>query len=262
VPLCEQRTQHSHPLCTRIHLKQDWGERRATLLAIRDEKLKNAYDYITARCSCAADGPGQDSNEQFETDDGDICFAGNTEIRFPGVQSLQQVFEALHFYLNNMEISISERLGHITVREDYDTIDGSIFNARILSRDDNGVTTESNTVVVMQLFGEEDPRFGGERCAIVASDCVDEDELYPYRSREHVRKDISGGIVLTEQRAIGSEATENEQVVVTMRRSGFLKLHRPEFLVSPAAQQELEAGIADWGPVMIKAMREILYAGT
>ncbi|KAG7392422.1 hypothetical protein PHYPSEUDO_000830 [Phytophthora pseudosyringae] len=262
------RTQFSHPLHTRIRLQTDWGERRATLVAIREQKLTNAYDYVMARSLHAADGPGQNSSEQFETDDGDVCNVGNTVVRFPGVQSLEQVFEALCFYLTNMEISISERLGHITVREDYDMIEGSAYNARIVSSDDNGVSTESNTIVFMQLVGRGDPRFGGEPCVVVASDCVDEDELYPYRPSEHARKDISGAIVMTTSRepkhalAATGEGFEGDELVVTMRRAGYLKLHRPEFPVSPLAQQELEAGIADWGPVMIKAMREILYART
>ncbi|KAE9034515.1 hypothetical protein PR003_g10083 [Phytophthora rubi] len=263
------RTQSSHPLCTHIRLRRDWAARRATLLAIRDEKLKNAFDYAMARTQFAADGLDHEASEKFATDKGDVCFLGNVVVRFPGVQSLRQVYEALYFYLTNMEISISERLGHITVREDYDVLEGSAYNARLTSSDGNGVTTESNTIAFTQLFEKGDPRFGGEPCAIVAADSVDEDELYPYRPSERIRKDISGAIVLTASRqgkrstaetATLTEADDGSELVVTMRRTGYLKLHRPEFPVSPFAQQELEAGIADWGTVMIKAMREILYA--
>ncbi|KAG3248428.1 hypothetical protein PI124_g6908 [Phytophthora idaei] len=165
-----------------------------------------------------------------------------------------------------MEISISERLGHITVREAFDMIEGSAYNARIVSSDDNGISTESNTIVFMQLIREDDLRFGGEPCVVVASDCVDEDELYAYRPSEYIRKDISGAIVMAASReqkpnseAEESGGNESGELVVTMRRTGYLKLHRPAFPVSPLARQELEAGIADWGTVMIKAMREILY---
>lgn len=172
------RTQYLHPLHSRIRLGKNWGERRATLMAMRESKLKGAYDYVMARSRFATDS--QDSNEQYETDEGDICFVGNTVVKFPGVQSLEQVFEALCFYLTNMEISISETLGHITVREDYDMVEGSAYNARIVSSDSNGISTESNTIVFMQLIREDDLRFGGEPCVVVASDCVDEDELYPY----------------------------------------------------------------------------------
>ncbi|KAG6617225.1 uncharacterized protein IUM83_02682 [Phytophthora cinnamomi] len=222
------RTRYPHPLYSRICLKKDWSERRAALLAIWDEKLQNAYNHVTARSLHMAGGADLESNEKFETEDGDICFVGVAVIHFPGVQSLRQVFEALYFYLNNMEISISERLGHITVREDYDIIEGSAFNSLITSSDDNGIATESNTIALMQLFEHGDPRFGGEPCAIVASDCVDEDERYPYRSSDHVRKDISGAILLTacRQKAPGA-STDSDEVVVTMRRTGLIRLHRP-----------------------------------
>lgn len=38
------------------------------------------------------------------------------------------------------------------MREDYDMVEGVAFNARILSSDSNGITTESNTIVFAQLF--------------------------------------------------------------------------------------------------------------
>ncbi|KAE8881400.1 hypothetical protein PF005_g10348 [Phytophthora fragariae] len=135
------RTQYSNPLCTRICLKKDWGERRATLLAIREQKLRNAYEYVMARNVQSSVGQDENSNELFEDDNGDVISLGSTVVNFPGVRSLRQVFEALWFYLTNMEISISERLGHITVREDYDMIEGSAYNARITSSNTNGLIT-------------------------------------------------------------------------------------------------------------------------
>ncbi|KAL3657750.1 hypothetical protein V7S43_017322 [Phytophthora oleae] len=251
------RTQYCHPLWSRICLKKDWSERRAILLAIREAKLQNGYNYIMARCPYRSDGRDWESSEKFETDEGDICLMSSSVIHFPGVDSLEQVFQALCFYINNMEISISERLGHITVREDYDVIEGSAFNSRIISSDGNGVSIETNSVGFTQLFSGENPSFGGEPCGIAASDCVDEDELYPYHESERVRKDISGAIVLSVCR---QKDSEDGKVVVVMRRTGMLKLHRPELSLSPFAQQELEDGIADWGNVMIETMREVLYS--
>ncbi|RLN80034.1 hypothetical protein BBJ28_00008827 [Nothophytophthora sp. Chile5] len=238
--------------------------------------LRNAFEYIMARSRHLTESQMQQSRENFETEDGDFCSLGSSVVHFPGVRSLQQVFDAVCFYLSNMEISISERLGNITVREDYDVIEGSAYNARITSSDASGLTTETNVIGFTQLFGEDDPRFGGEPCAIVASDCVDEDELYPYRPSEHVRKDISGAVVLTASRrkkqhtekgrAVNTDSKggsdggeDDDELVVTMQRAGFLKLHCPQFPVSPFASQELEAGISLWGDVMFKTVRGIVY---
>ncbi|KAG1695826.1 hypothetical protein DVH05_019165 [Phytophthora capsici] len=252
------RTQYCHPLWSRICLKRDWSERRSTLLTIREAKLQNGYKYNMIRCPYRSDGKDWESNEKFETDEGDVCLLSSAVIHFPGVDSLEQVFQALCFYINNMEISISERLGHITVREDYDVIEGSAFNSRIISSDGNGVSMEANSVGFTQLFTGENPTFGGEPCGIAVSDSVDDDELYPYHSSERVRKDITGAIVLKEYR---QQEPEDGKVVVVMRRTGMLKIHHPELPLSPFAQQELQDGIADWGNVMIKTMREVLYGG-
>lgn len=121
-------------------------------------------------------------------------------MKFPGVKSLKQVFGALLLSLNNAEINISERLGHLTVRDDYDCVDGNIVNARILSTNDIGATIEVNSVMFAQFFGAEDGGFDETPCGIVVLDSVDEDELYPYEPSERIRKDISGAFVLTVDR--------------------------------------------------------------
>ncbi|KAL4156532.1 hypothetical protein PRNP1_005562 [Phytophthora ramorum] len=224
--------QYTHPLYTSIRLTKDWPDRRATLRGIRAEKLRNAYDYILARSSHSQPEKMQLSDERFESAQGDLCC-----------------------------VSISERLGHITVRDDYDSIDGTAYNSRIASTEDCGVTTEMNAVSFPQLFGEGELGPGVGPCAILASDCVDEDELYPYTPSERVRKDVSGAVVLTvsRQKPKHKGGVEETELVVTMRRAAFVKLHKPQFPVSPFALQELHEGIARWGDVMLKTVRSVVY---
>ncbi|KAH7462190.1 uncharacterized protein KRP23_14050 [Phytophthora ramorum] len=253
--------QYTHPLYTSIRLTKDWPDRRATLRGIRAEKLRNAYDYILARSSHSQPEKMQLSDERFESAQGDLCCVRFETVHFRGVESLEQVYNALIFYLTNMEISISERLGHITVRDDYDSIDGTAYNSRIASTEDCGVTTEMNAVSFPQLFGEGELGPGVGPCAILASDCVDEDELYPYTPSERVRKDVSGAVVLTvsRQKPKHKGGVEETELVVTMRRAAFVKLHKPQFPVSPFALQELHEGIARWGDVMLKTVRSVVY---
>ncbi|EGZ12142.1 hypothetical protein PHYSODRAFT_516987 [Phytophthora sojae] len=263
--------QQTHPLYTRIRLSKDWTERRATLRSRRTEKLRNAYEYILARSSHSQPEKMQLSDERFESAQGDLCCVRFETVHFRGVESLEQVYNALIFYLTNMEISISERLGHITVRDDYDSIEGTAYNSRIASTEDCGVTTEMNAVSFPQLFAKDELGVGVGPCAVMASDCVDEDELYPYNPRERVRKDVSGAVVLTVGRRkvkhkggkqIGTAACAGEEeteLVVTMRRAAFVKLHKPQFPVSPFALQELHEGIARWGDVMLKTVRSVVY---
>lgn len=66
-------------------------------------------------------------------DNGDVCFTLFQSLQLPGVQSLKRASIAVFFTLTNAEICISERLGHITVRDDYECAESSMFNARAVS---------------------------------------------------------------------------------------------------------------------------------
>ncbi|KAG3238506.1 hypothetical protein PI124_g16537 [Phytophthora idaei] len=225
-------SQESHPLYTKICLTKDWNERQKTLMIVRTQKLRNAYDFLMAPWRFVDSNKLHTSNQRYETSEGDICSWHLEAFHFPGVESLEQVWEALLFHYNNIEIGISERLGHTTVRDDYDTIDGSVYNTRVLSRSDNCIPLESSIVTFSHLFTKEDEGFGGHPCGILALDSVDEDEL---RSTIGARKATDG--------------EEEDEVVVTLRRAAFLKLYNPQFPVSEATRQELQAGIVVAGIV-------------
>ncbi|RLN97227.1 hypothetical protein BBJ28_00024531 [Nothophytophthora sp. Chile5] len=254
--LSSQIDQQSYPLYTRINLTKDWGERRATLMEVREKKLRDAYEFIMAPGRFPNSEITRHSYQRFETAGGDICCVHLQTVQFPGVESLRQVFDAVMFYVQNMEISISERLGHITVRDDYDSIEGSVYNTRVLSTNQSGTVIESSMVAFPHVFGGDE-----EPGAIVVVDSVDEDELYPYLPSARVRRDISGAIALTSSRrkAEDAESKDDGGLVVTMRRAAFLKLHHPQFPISEDAQQEMMAGIAQWGDVMIRTIRDVVY---
>ncbi|POM64233.1 Hypothetical protein PHPALM_20270 [Phytophthora palmivora] len=245
----QQKSQQFHPLYTHIRLPKDWNLRRAKLMAIREEKLRNAYNFVMDPRHYVDASKVQYSDERFETAEGDFCGVRFEVVQFPGVESLQQVFNAAVYYLTIMEISITERLGHVTVRDDYETIDGSVYSARVLSTVCDNVTLEANSV----LFPMMDP---DEKYGMVVIDSIDEDELYPYNSAERVRKDVSATAVFT----VGND--DKGELVVTMRRAAFLKIHRPQFAISEDALHELATGIMAWGDVMMKTLRGILYGSS
>ncbi|KAG7377490.1 hypothetical protein PHYPSEUDO_011544 [Phytophthora pseudosyringae] len=269
--------QASHPLYTMICLTQDWNERQKTLMAVRKQKLRNAYDFLMAPGRFVDPDKPHTSDQRYETAEGDICSWHLEAMHFPGVESLEQVWEALLFHYNNIEIGISERLGHTTVRDDYDAIEGSVYNTRVLSRSDNCTPLESSIVTFSHLFTAEDEGFGGHACGILALDSVDEDELYPYFPNERVRLDTSGAILLTTSirpakgadkreernasRGITSSTNDEEgELVVTLRRAAFLKLYNPQFPVPEATRQELQEGIGRWGDVLMKTIRSYVYS--
>ncbi|KAL4138093.1 hypothetical protein PRIC2_001600 [Phytophthora ramorum] len=246
-------TQQTHPLYTRIWLPKDWDQRRAMLVSIRDEKLRNAYNFVMDPRHYVDMDKTTYSDELFESAEGDFCGIRFETVQFPGVKSLQQVYDAAVYYLTNMEISITERLGHITVRDDYETIDDSVYNARVLSMVCDNVTMETSSLLFPKL--DPDGKYG-----MVALDSIDEDELYPYDSAKRVRKDVSATVVFTARRKPSTNGAEGE-LVVTMRGAAFLKIHRPQFPMPEDALHELSTGIMAWGDVMVKTIRSIVYSG-
>ncbi|CAI5739996.1 unnamed protein product [Hyaloperonospora brassicae] len=214
-------------------------------------------------------------DHRYEDTDGNFCCDRFEFFHFTGVQSLKQVFDAIKYFMLNMEITISEALGHTTVREDYDTMDDStsIWNYRLVSTDTYGITSEVNKVVLTEYL-EESALMGGRPCAVMVTDSVDVDDLYPYESQKRVRIDISATTVLTQMTCTSPKSTEGEQeirngvdkdapragsrddVVVVMQRAAFMKMHRPAFEIPRNAMRSLKEGIASWGEVEVQSIRE------
>ncbi|KAL4156552.1 hypothetical protein PRNP1_005582 [Phytophthora ramorum] len=256
--------QHFYPLYSRICLTNDWKERRAALMAMRDEKIRNALEFVMGPGRLSDPLKTQFSLNQFENGHGDLCCIRFETIQFPGVKSLQQVYDALSFYKNNMEIIISEQLGHLTIRDDYDAVDDEAFNTRILTTNESGITTEGNVVSFRAILGENDDGYDGEPCVVMVADSVDEDERYPYLSDTRVRKDISTAIVLTTNKRQATTNSSNQvgnldDVVVTMRRAAFYKVRRPEFPLSGCQFEDLRDAMTQWSDIMLKTMRGLLY---
>ncbi|EGZ12133.1 hypothetical protein PHYSODRAFT_336602 [Phytophthora sojae] len=193
--------------------------------------------------------------------------AGLSACLFTGAKSLRTVFDAARFYLINEEISISEWLGYITVRDDLSVAAGNFTNCRLSSANENGVKTEVNTASFAQYVDAEQSE-SNEPFAVLVRDSVDVDEIYPYSPEECVRKDQMGAIVLTalkkkKKKIVGGAGGgkesecggENEELVVTMRRAGFVKIHRPPFPLPQDTQQGLLQGVMAWCGLMVSNMR-------
>ncbi|KAJ8575493.1 hypothetical protein ON010_g3722 [Phytophthora cinnamomi] len=247
-------------LTRRICLTKDWNERRSTLQRMRDQKLRRAYEFVMSTSHLTNSGTTQFSENRFENEQGDLCCVRFDTVHFPGAVSLQQVFDGLSFFMVNMEIIISEELGHVMLCDDYDTIEDEAFHSQFVSTDKRGIIVEGNAISFRHLFSGNDNGYIIEPCGVAIVDCVDDDELYPYRSSERVRRDSSGAIVLTARKMRTSSASGyEEEMVVTMRRATFLKIRRPEFPLSEPALQELHDDMMQWTDVMVKSIRSIVY---
>jgi hypothetical protein len=256
-------------MCARVHLPRDRDHRREAILVLKDEQFARVYEYINARGRHLDLSKPHFSEERFQDADGAACCLRYEVVQFERVQSLRQVFEALVFFMFNMEISISETLGDITVREDYDSVDGDalLSNHRLISGDVSGATVEMNAVALGQYFSGSGASAQAPY-AIGSTIAVDEDDLYPYCPNERIRKDVSAGVLLTELRhnpssedaqpAVTNGRSDGELIVV-LQRAGYVRHHRPLFEMSPQTTKQLQDGIVRWGDVMLKSMRATLY---
>lgn len=239
-----------------IRLGKTWHDRRATLLALKDKKLRDAHEYVMARAAMLDPLKPHVTDERFENAAGDYCCVRFEVMQFTGVSGVKQVYDALRFYLLNMEVMISETLGHVTTREDYDLIDKTLSNHRLLSTE-HGVELELNGVMFTD-YADNCARAGNAPCGIVAVDFVDDDELYPYASSGRVRQDVSATCVITQQTR-KKRGSNDDELVVVMTRGAFLRLDTGDVALSPQTQFDIRDGIARWGHAMIKCIHDILY---
>ncbi|GMF24862.1 unnamed protein product [Phytophthora lilii] len=279
------------PIETFIHLTTDLKQRRAALVQLKDMKLAQADDFIAERSKCMPRVTPWCQESKFETEEGHFCAEKMDNTPFHGVRSVRQVFEALQFFFRNMEISISEMLGDITVREDDDsTASDSFSNHRLVSTMCHGVKVEKNIVKFFKLVepGVGDENEGNVPYALVSMDSVDVDDMYPYVADERIRMDINAAMKFTEHFCkrppnqkkrtrtrhplYGSggfpyprdpeEEEEKEsdyERVVVLTRFFRVKLHHTEMDIPPHVLQEVRQGLACFSDTMVQSMHRVIY---
>lgn len=197
------------------------------------------------------------ADERFENARGDYSCLRYEVVQFSNVTSVKQVYDAYMSYLLHIEISVSEQLGHITVRDDFDVIEDRLASYRFLTKE-NGVSIETHGAIFFQYFESHELANGGP-CGVIMIDCVEDDALYPYIPNEAVRKDVIAVIVLTPHVKPSSDGQEPDELVVTLSYGKYIKLHHSECpLATPEAVKSMRGNITGWGDVMLKSIQDIL----
>lgn len=253
-------TQVISPIALPLRLTRERSERYAALSAMKEKKLQISRAFLRRRCGALDVRKPYCEDQRFETATGDYCAVRFSVLQFEGVQSVKQVYEMMRFHFGNIEISISEKLGNITIREDDDMDDPAISQNRLVGATEKNVLLESNTVLFSE-YHEHDPEMGGAEFAMLSAEFVDEDELYPYRPTQRVRKDINAILQLTSyKRLVKNPFNEDvEELVVVLTRWTHSRLCRPAFPVPDTAMHELREGLERWGESMHRILRETLY---
>ncbi|ETP33760.1 hypothetical protein F442_17762 [Phytophthora nicotianae P10297] len=236
----QQSLSELQPTEIKIRLGTDRAERRTTLVAMKDQKLREAKRFMATW--------GQDLNtnstfsqeNQFESLDGGFSAVrvDNAPIRGTTVRA---VFDAIIQSMQNAEILISELFGSITIREDTDFEAADISQIRLVSSTKHGAVVESNSVIFSEYVEESDGCYG-----IIAADFVDDDKLYPYRPEERIRRDTITAVLIRQA---------PDDVVVGTRWT-CLKLAHTQLDIPKDGLNELQEVSMAWGDTIKKCIME------
>ncbi|KAG3247354.1 hypothetical protein PI124_g7929 [Phytophthora idaei] len=153
----------------------------------------------------------------------------------PGAHCIKTIIDALQDFVYNLEISISEAIGDIAVRENDDAIPGSpVAQHRPVATIADLVQTDSNIVA----FAEYRPPGSGEReVGLMIGDAVDEDELFPYRPETRIRQDMT---VITQ---VAWHEAKHQEPVIVMTRWWCLRLRKSHIYLPPKAVDRICTGV-------------------
>ncbi|KAG7375403.1 hypothetical protein PHYPSEUDO_001471 [Phytophthora pseudosyringae] len=260
----QQRLYRVHPTEMKIRLGRDRDDRMRTLSEVRGPKLREARRFLMERRRGLSPTAPYFQEERYDTMDGDYCVARFDVTPFRGAKGgVQEVFAALQQALFNAEIIISESSGNITIREDDELGDENLSHMRFVSQSNHGVQMETNLVLFSdcaQCQAEDTCFAENGRYAIMASDFVDEDERYPYRPKERIRRDSTTVTMVTSYReaATGVDSEGEGELVVVVTRWALNIVRRPAMIVPATVWDELRNSHVRWADLMFNCVRQAL----
>ncbi|ETK73931.1 hypothetical protein L915_19200 [Phytophthora nicotianae] len=240
------RDNVTEPFDLPARLGRDPIQREAALLRMKKDRLEVAQNFMLQREHYNATSEFCD-RKRFEATTGDFVSLRFEITPLPGARSIKRIIEALQDFVYNLEISISEAIGDIAVRENDDAIPGSpVAQHRIVATVANLVQTDTNSVA----FAEYRPPGNGEReFGLMIGDAVDEDELFPYRPETRIRQDMT---VITQ---VAWHESQYQEPVIVMTRWWCLRLRRSHIYMPPKVVDRICAGVDKVSQAMLLTAR-------
>lgn len=236
-------------------------------MELKRKKLRDAKQFLARRRPTIDPCKPMCEDHRYELPNGDFCSTRFTTIQFEGVTNVRQVFDLLVEYFCNIEISISEKLGHITIREDDDGGGVGITQNCLVSMTNSGLPLESHTVLFSEFY-EPDKEPGHSRGhGLIVAEFIDDDERHQYRPHERIRRDVSAILELTSftrnVEAFGKNFPVNpnsqpQEGVVVLTRWVYSKLRYPTFPIARTAWEDLRDNMDRWGETMHRTIVESL----
>uniref|UniRef100_K3WCP5 Uncharacterized protein n=1 Tax=Globisporangium ultimum (strain ATCC 200006 / CBS 805.95 / DAOM BR144) TaxID=431595 RepID=K3WCP5_GLOUD len=255
------------PVTAQLHLGIDLRKRYEQLNDLRQEQLAGAKQFIDARTQFTNMTLRMSESSRFQSANGDTFAVKLDVIPLPQVKNVKQVYDAIVYYMFNLEICLAEMLGDHVLREgDDDTGNARVSQHRLVTTNPDGLQVELNTVVFSDYNADagrlDDDEAGGE--GLITTDFVDSDELYPYRPHERLRKDITSIWMVKwystsqeQDQSIRSPSAAQKKMVV-LTRWVQSKLHRSAFDIPEDTLVELSESTNRATDAVLKAVRASL----
>ncbi|TMW67091.1 hypothetical protein Poli38472_012207 [Pythium oligandrum] len=236
--------QGVHPLATYIHLTADPAQRQYTLQSLRDQKLRDATEFLIRRTRFVDLCRSHRQVDTSEMPNGDVEVEQFVVIPFPGVSSVKIVYEGLGEALSNQQFVVWEQLGATSVSDFEGIADKSIRLLRHVTKVAPGVEMEKNGVSFRQYYEKSDLVDGPYGLTVM--DFVDQDELHPYQPTSRVRLDVTSALMVC----------HSGDASVSFVRWTRSCIHRPHESINPHVVESLRDFIPRWAEATHKAIRE------
>lgn len=213
-----QSWEEPHPFEETIRLGRDLAERRATMLSFKPVAIRNGLGLFRERRPLLDPTTVFSEGRRFRARNGDACVVATEVMPFPRASSVKQVFDVLHYFARNMEITSTEVLGDVTLRENLDDHDDSLATLnRFVASLPEDVLMDMNTAIFGEYLPASQLGIPEDGLGIIVSQYVDQDELFPYRPDERVRHDFTMVDVVGKHPASDSADKPGEGVVSITR---------------------------------------------
>ncbi|POM76397.1 Hypothetical protein PHPALM_6361, partial [Phytophthora palmivora] len=224
-------------------------EREAALLKMKNDRLEVAHNWMLQREHHTMTSEFCD-RKRFEATNGDFVSVRFEVIPLPGARSIKTIIDALQNFVYNLEISVSEAIGDISVRENDDAIPGSpVAQHRLVATIADVVQTDVNNVAFAEYRPAGPPGSGERELGIMVGDTVDEDELYPYHPEARIRQDMT---LITN--LMWHEGDDGKPIVV-MIRWWCLRLRKSFIYVPPIVVDRICSGFEKVAESMLVTAR-------
>ncbi|TMW67261.1 hypothetical protein Poli38472_012377 [Pythium oligandrum] len=242
------------PLETFIHLTKDVEQRRHALLSVRELKLNSGLDYMVDRTRALDLCSPHKKYESSYSPEGNFSFSLFDVNVFSGVPDVKHVYDTLMDYIQYQEISVTDILGMISIRESDNCDDQPVLQCRMVTTLSNGLEVENNAAMFLNYFDHSDAL--GSPYGIVITETIDRDDMFPYKSETRARLRITSIVLVSKT---PNESTEPGKMDVTMTRAIFGCIYLPSDAVGTSDAESVAAEFAaQLSGVMTQVLRERL----